>query len=267
MTVRTSAKELGWSEGKIWRIETGQTSIRIHDAEAMCRVFGASTEMTGVLTALARETRARGWWHSYGDVIPEYFDVYIGLEEAASEFCWYESDLIPGLLQTEPYARTLIENAHLGESPEEIDHRVRVRIGRGTLLTRVTAPPRFQAVIGESVLRRPVGGAEVMADQVEHLAKLSQLDHVAIRVLPFAAGYHDGIHSGPFITLRFPVTADGRESEPPTVYIESLTGALYLDRPAEVQHYDTAWTSIWSSSLDQAASAELMRHVAREFRK
>ncbi|GLY31585.1 helix-turn-helix transcriptional regulator [Kineosporia sp. NBRC 101731] len=266
MTVRAVAKELEWSEGKIWRIETGKSSMRSHDAELMCQIYGASSEMTSVLSALAGETKARGWWHSYGDVLPKYFDVYIGLEEGASAFRWYETDLVPGLLQTESYARTLVEEAHADANEAEIDHRVRVRIGRGALLTRATAPPTFQAVISESILRRPVGGAEVMAAQLDHLVQLSGLDHVQLRVLPFRVGYHAGIHSGPFITLRFPVTTDGRESEPPTIYVESLTGALYLDKPAELLQYDAAWQGIWGSSLGASASVNLMRQAAKEFR-
>ncbi|GAA3623496.1 helix-turn-helix transcriptional regulator [Kineosporia mesophila] len=266
MTVRAVAKELEWSEGKIWRIETGKSSLRSHDAELMCRVYGANVEMTGVLTALAKETKSRGWWHSYGDVIPEYFDVYIGLEESASEFRWYEENLVPGLLQTRPYAQAIIESDNPEVGPTEIARRVGVRTGRGALLTRATAPPRFQAVIGEAVLRSPVGGAETMHGQVEHLLKLAQLEHVQVRVMPFDAGLHTGLHSGSFITLGFPKTLDGHDSEPTTVYIESLTGALYLDRPAELSRYNAVWEGLWGSCLDDLASAELMRQAARRFR-
>lgn len=266
MTVRAAAQELEWSEGKIWRIETGQSSMRSHDAELMCRIYGAGLETTGALKALAKETKASGWWHSYGAAIPEFLDVYIGLEESASSFCWYETHLVPGLLQTEAYARALIENANPGVDAEEIERRVRVRIGRGALLTRPAALPAFRAVIGETTLRCPIGGAEVMAEQMEHLAQMTRLEHVQVRIMPFSAGLHTGVHSGPFITLRFPVNANGRESEPPTVYVESFTGALYLDKPAEVERYDAAWEDIWSSSLDEAASVDLMEQAAREFK-
>jgi transcriptional regulator with XRE-family HTH domain len=213
MTVKAAAKALEWSEGKIWRIETGQSSMRSHDAELMCRTYGTDVEMTDVLKALAHETKARGWWHSYGDVIPEFFDVYIGLEEAASDFCWYENDLVPGLLQTEAYARALIVSATPDLDADEIERRVRVRVGRATLITRPTAPPVFRAVVGEAVLRCPVGGPQVLAEQLEHLERLSQLEHVQVRVMPFAAGLHLGMHSRPFITLRFPENPGGRPTE------------------------------------------------------
>src|SRR5229473_8185023 len=103
ITVKTAAEKLEWSETKVWRIETGQTSLRSHDVELMCRIYAAPPDLTEALMGLAKETKAKGWWHAYGDVIPEGFDVYIGLEEAVSSLSWYESELIPGLLQTEAY--------------------------------------------------------------------------------------------------------------------------------------------------------------------
>src|SRR5690348_16417706 len=108
LTVKAAASELEWSEAKIWRIETGQTSLRSLDVEAMCRVYGAPDDLTEALKGLAKETKGRGWWHAYGDVIPDGFDLYIGLEEAVSELHWYEAELVPGLFQTPDYARTLI---------------------------------------------------------------------------------------------------------------------------------------------------------------
>jgi len=266
MTVRAAAQALEWSEGKIWRIETGQTSMRSHDAELMCRIYGADAETTGALAALAKETRSRGWWHSYGDVIPEFFDMYIGLEEVASSFRWYENDLVPGLLQTEAYARALIVAANPGVDTAEIENRVRVRIGRGNLLTRPADPPRFQAVLGEAVLRSPVGGRLVMHDQLKHLVRMMQFEHVGIRVVPFARGGHPGLYSRPFITLRFPEKADGRASEPPTVYVEAFTGSLYLDKPSEVMRYDSAWGDLWACSLGAEESREFIREAAKEMK-
>src|SRR6266487_7138147 len=145
LTVRAAAERLEWSEAKIWRIETGQVSLRSLDVEAMCKIYGATAELTEALMGLAKETKARSWWHSYGDVIPEGFDVYIGLEEAAASLSWYESELVPGLLQTDDYAHTLIKADNPGVDAREIDRRVHVRIARQALLTRVTAPPAWLA--------------------------------------------------------------------------------------------------------------------------
>jgi hypothetical protein len=264
LTVRKAAAALEWSEAKIWRIETGQTSLRSLDVEAMCNVYGAPTELAKSLMALAKETKARGWWHSYGDVIPEDFDLYIGLEEAASQLAWYESELVPGLLQTEDYARTLIRAANPADDDEEIERRVHVRTARQALLTRATASPTLAVVLNEAILRRPVGGEKTMAGQLERLAETSELPNVSLRVMPFAVGLHTGIMSGPFVILRFPINGDGRESEPPTVYVDGFTGALYLDKPQEISRYDAAFEDIWGWSLDESTSKDRITQAARE---
>jgi hypothetical protein len=265
LTVRTAAARLEWSETKIWRIETGQVALRSFDVEVMCRIYGAPPDLTQGLMGLAKETKARGWWHAYGDVIPEWLDVYIGLEEAASTFSWYESELVPGILQTERYAHTLIGAGIPGVDAEEINRRVHVRLARQVLLTRVTAPPHLHLVLNEAVIRRPVGGAQVMAGQLARLAEVSDLPTVSLRIVPFHAGLHHGIISGPFVILRFPLNGDGKETEPPTVYVDLFTGALYLDKPGEVERYHQAFTDIWAVSLDEAASRDLILHAAREF--
>jgi transcriptional regulator with XRE-family HTH domain len=267
LTVKAAAAKLEWSEAKIWRIETGQTSLRSFDVEAICRIYGAPADLTEALMGLAKETKARGWWHAYGDVIPEGFDVYIGLEEAASQLAWYESELVPGLLQTEEYARTLIEADNPGVDDEEISRRVQVRMARQPLIRRATAPLGLQVALNEGILRRPVGGARVMAGQLERLAEVSELANVSLRVVPFSAGLHAGVMSAPFVILRFPLNGDGRESEPATVYVDGFTGALYLDKPHEVERYARAFGGIWDACLDEAASRRLIHRAAEEFGK
>ena len=264
LTVRAAAERLEWSEAKIWRIETGQVGLRSLDVEAMCRIYGAAPDLTEALMGLAKETKAKGWWHSYGDVIPEGFDVYIGLEEAAASFSWYESELVPGLLQTEGYARAVIGADNPGVGDEEIDRRVHVRIARQALLTRVTAPPELKIVLNEAIVRRPVGGVEVMVAQLRRLLDITELPNVALRVMPFSAGLHPGIMSGPFVILRFPLNGDGRQSEPPTVYVDGFTGDLYLDRMREIQRYDEAFGEIWAAALDEGASQDLVSQASEE---
>src|ERR1700733_3183904 len=227
LTVKAAAESLEWSEAKIWRIETGQTSLRSFDVEAMCKIYGAPADLTEALMGLAKETKARGWWHAYGDVIPDGFDVYVGLEEAASELDWYESELVPGLLQTENYARTVIAAGNPGVADDEIDRRVHVRTARQALLRRTAAAPRLRVVLNEAILPRPVGGPAVMGGQLRHLVAASDLPSVCLRVVMFAAGLHDGVMSGPFEILRFPRNGDGRDSEPPTVFADGFTGDLY----------------------------------------
>ncbi|MGH3821897.1 MAG: helix-turn-helix domain-containing protein [Pseudonocardiaceae bacterium] len=267
LTVRAAATKLEWSEAKIWRIETGQTAMRSFDVETMCKVYGAPTDLTEGLMVLAKETKARGWWHSYDEVITAGFDVYIGLEEAASHLSWYESELVPGLLQTENYARAVIRANKPDEDEAKIEQRVQVRMARQALLTRFTDPPVLPVVLNEAILRRPVGGDTVMAHQLERLVAAGGLATVSLRVVPFTAGLHRGVMSGPFEILRFPLNANGEETEPPIVYIEGLTGALYLDKPPEVDRYDAVFANIWESALDEAASRELITQVIRELNK
>lgn len=264
LTVKGAARGLEWSETKIWRIETGQTSLRSFDVEVMCRVYGAAPDITQALMGLAKETKARGWWQSYGDAVPEWFDLYVGLEAAASRLFLYEQELIPGLFQTEDYARTLIEADHPEESDEEIDRRVSLRVARQALVRRPIDPPALQVALNESVLRRPVGGPQVMAAQLERLAAASELPNVSLRVVPFSAGYHSGILSGPFNILRFPLNGNGSESEPPTVYADLYTGALYLDKPNEIDRYGEASAGIWQHALDEPSSRTLIRQAVEE---
>jgi transcriptional regulator with XRE-family HTH domain len=266
LTVKAAAEALEWSEAKIWRIETGQTSLRSLDAEVMCRIYGVDPETTEALKGLAKETKTRGWWHAYGDVIPSGFDVYIGLEGAAASLRWYESELVPGLLQTPDYARAVISYDNPDADPDEIERRVRLRMERQTLLTRPVAVPDLYIVLNEAILRRPVGGRLVMAGQLERLADVSELPNVRLRVAAFAAGLHHGVMSGPFVLLRFPTNGDGKEMEPPTVYVDSFTGALYLDKANEIARYDGAFRRIWDAGFDEVASKDLLIQAAREFR-
>jgi transcriptional regulator with XRE-family HTH domain len=255
LTVRAAAEALEWSEAKIWRIETGQTSMRSLDVEAMCRVYGAPDELTEALKGLARETKGRGWWHSYGDVIPSWFDLYIELEASASRLCTYEAELVPGLFQTADYIRTMLATYKSELDSNEIERRVGLRLARQALLTRVTARPTLAVILGEAVLHRVVGGERVMRDQLTRLVELSELPNVELRIAPFAIGIHEGVTTGPFTVMHFPIGRDGKESEPPIVYMEGVTGALYLDKPHEVDRYDRVFERILREIGDEDGSA------------
>jgi transcriptional regulator with XRE-family HTH domain len=266
LTARAAARELERSEPTLWRIENGHTATRSLDVEQMCRLYGATADMTKALMALAKETRARGWWQAYGDVVPEWLDLYIGLEAAATRIDWYESELVPGLFQTGDYARALIREHAPDMSDGEIDRRVELRLARQAILRRPVDPPLLRVAFGEPVLRCSVGGARVMAGQLDRLAEASELPNVSLRVVPVAAGLHAGMLSGPFEILRFPVNGNGDESEPPTVYTGIYTGALYLDKPHEVNRYDQAFGKIWKTALDDVAARALIRESAEGLR-
>jgi hypothetical protein len=267
--VRAAADALEWSEAKIWRIETGQTSMRSHDVEAMCRVYGAPDELTEALKGLARETKGRGWWHSYGDVIPSWFDLYIELEAAAREMCVYQSELVPGLFQTADYIRTMLATYRSDLDSNEIERRVGLRIARQAVLTRATARPTVAVMLNEAVLHRAIGGRRVMRDQLLRLLELSELPNVELRVVPFAIGIHEGINSGPFTILRFPKGRDGREIEPSIVYSEGMTGALYLDKPHEVERHDQVFRHILQEVGDEdgSVSSGLLRAGIRRLER
>ncbi|MEU0873125.1 helix-turn-helix domain-containing protein [Nocardia brasiliensis] len=259
MTTRTAAQQLEWSEAKIWRIETGQTSLRSLDVEAMCKVYGAPSDLIGPLTALARETKARGWWTAYGDVIAEGFEVYIGLEEAATRLSTYENELVPGLLQTEDYTRALLTAARPDMPANELDRRVQLRMARQALVTRANAPLQLDVVISESVLWRRIGGDAVTAAQLEHLRRMCDLPNVRIQVAPTDSGYHDGMDSGRFVMLEFPELRAGESPEPPVVYVESFTGPVYLDKENEIDRYRRALASIKSVAVDARDDIEQAR--------
>ncbi|RLV10543.1 transcriptional regulator [Streptomyces griseocarneus] len=265
LTVRAAAKALERSTSTLWRYETGQVAIRSHEVELMCRVYGADAELTRALKALAGEGKNRGWWHAYGDVIPEGFDVFIGLEEAAEQLDIYESILVPGLLQTEQYARQIIEAGHPDKAPAEIERRVQLRVKRRSLLTRVISPPMVAVVLCEAVLRFPIGGHNTMAGQLRHLAEISELPNVKLTVVPFRAGLHQGLMAAQFTVLRFPLTGSGKPAEPTTIFADGYTGDLYLDREGEVAQYDAAFRNISSKALTEEESRRQILEMAENY--
>lgn len=244
MTTRTAAAQLEWSEAKIWRIETGQTSLRSLDVEAMCKVYDAPADLVEPLAALARETKARGWWTGYGDVIAEGFEVYIGLEEAATGLSLYEDGLVPALLQTEEYAAALLEQTVPGLTEAELERRLRVLRSRQALLSRAESPLRLHAVLAEAVLTRRIGDDKVAAAQRARLRELADSDTVRIQVVPADTGYHAGLESGRFVILDFGVDGSVDKPEPPVVYAETFAGSAYLDKPNDHDRFRGAFADI-----------------------
>jgi len=265
-TIKTAAEDLEWSPVKIWRIESGQTSMRALDVEAMCKVYGAPQDVTDALTSLAKETKAKGWWYSYDDAIPEWFELYVGLESAASRLRHYEPELIPGLLQTPAYTAEVFRVGKPEMADPEINRGVAVRLARQAILTRkLPAPPRLEVVLHESVLHRRFGTPDQMVEQLEKVKDVGSLRNVAVRVLPMDAGIHRGaLTGGSFAILDF--SANGRANEPSVVYSDGLTGALYLDKAPEVAAYNEVWQSIWEVSLHEPESRKLIASMARKVR-
>ncbi|WFE99829.1 helix-turn-helix transcriptional regulator [Micromonospora sp. WMMD964] len=267
VTLDAAAEALEYSRQKIWRLECGQGSVRVLDVKAMCELYGVSSEMTEAMRGLAVETKSKGWWHAYGDAVPNWFELYVGLESAASRLRGFDESLIPGILQTKGYADALYRLGRM-LSDEERERAVQVRLQRQALLKRRLPPaPRLEAVLSEAVLRRTVDGPSVMAAQLEHLLKLSELPNVSVRVLPLAAGPQPGAVAGTFMILDFPATKGGRTApEPSVVYSESLTGALYLDKPDELAAYERVWRGLDTLTLGEAESTDMIKRIAGETR-
>ncbi|WP_262015272.1 helix-turn-helix domain-containing protein [Micromonospora sp. Mcm103] len=266
VTLDAAAEALEYSRQKIWRIECGLGSVRVLDVKAMCELYGVSAEMTEAMRGLAAETKSKGWWHAYGDAVPSWFELYVGLESAAAHLREYGDNLIPGLLQTRAYALGLYQpGSRL--SVEERERAVEVRLQRQSLLTRrLPQPPRLDTVLSEAVLRRTVHGPGVMTGQLTRLLECSELPNVSLHVVPFAAGPHPGSVAGSFVILDFPTSKGGRAPEPSVVYSESLTGALYLDKPDELRAYENAWTGLDALALSEAESRDMIKRVIGEIR-
>lgn len=265
VTLDAAAEALEYSRQKIWRIESGMGPVRALDVKAMCELYSVSPEMTDVLRGLASETKAKGWWHAYGDAVPSWFELYVGLESAASRLRGYDESLIPGILQTSEYARALFQLDRPSAGEEELERLVEVRLQRQALFTRrLPTPPRVESVLSEAVLRRVVGGSTVMADQLQHLLKIAELPNIALRVLPLAAGAHAGAVAGTFVILDFPPEKGRAVPEPSIVYSESLTGALYLDKPDELAAYHGTWNDLARRALDEGQSKRLINRLVGE---
>ncbi|WP_425566452.1 helix-turn-helix domain-containing protein [Nonomuraea roseoviolacea] len=244
------------SHAKISRLELGQVSFKERDVADLLTLYGVTDEAERApLLGLARQANAPGWWHKYGDLLPSWFEVYIGLEGAASVIRTYENQFVPGLLQAPGYARAVIRLAHEAAPEEEIERRVRLRTTRQRRLEGEGALTLW-AVIDEAVVRRALGGPEVMREQIDHLLEMTALRNVTVQVMPFDRGGHAAA-GGPFSILRFP-----ERDLPDVVYMEQLTSALYLDKPAESENY----TRVMDRLSIQAESPARSRRFLEELR-
>lgn len=263
LTIAEAARLMEWGATTLQRLEKGQADrIRTIDVRELCRVYGIPDDIAAGLDGLARQAASKHWWHAFGDLIPEHFEVYRGVEAAARRLCTYQSELVPELLRIPEYAR-VVERA--GHPDDSADDRVERTVRRQSLITRKAVPATVDAVLHEAVLRRVVGGPRVMAAQLRHLADLGTRSNIAVRVLPFAAGAPVGAAVAPFTVLDFGADRRGRPVEPPVVYAEGLTGGLYLEAEHDVRRYDAAHECLRRSALDIPSSRHLLRRVAKEY--
>jgi len=254
----TAGWEIRSSESKISRLELGRVSFKERDVDDLLRLYGVDDqEERNRLVVLAREANTPGWWHRYGDVLPNWFQSYLGLEAAARLIRSYEVQFVPGLLQTEEYARAVVKLGHANTTPQEIERRVTLRMERQRLLTRAN-PPQLWAVVDEAVLRRPIGGTKVIRAQIEALIDATELPNVRLQVIGFHVGGHAAA-GGAFSVLRFP-----DRDLPDVVYIEQLTSALYLDKRDDVEHYTAAMERLCVEADPPERTAEILRHMVKQ---
>jgi transcriptional regulator with XRE-family HTH domain len=243
------------SESKMSRLELGKVSFKERDVADLLVFYGVTdpADREAVLI-LVREANRPGWWRSYEDVLPDWFQDYIGLEQAAHRIRTYETHFVPGLMQTDDYSRAVISSALPTPTLEEVERAVALRSTRKQLLTRDGAP-QVWAVVEEAALRRPVGPEQVRRDQLEHLVKLGEQPHITIQVLPITRHVHAAA-GGAFTMLRFD------ESElPDIVYVEYLLSALYLDRRDHVSRYAEVMDRLCVESLTPTETAVFIQDL------
>lgn len=247
--------EIRASRSKISRMENGRVSFKDRDIVDLLALYGVTSEdATQATLKLARQANLPGWWANYDDILPDWFEMYLGLEASASIIRSYEVQFVHGLFQTPDYARAVTSIGHGAAPSDEIERRVTLRMQRQELLTG-REPPRVWAVMDEAVFRRPVGGRDVMRAQLHRLAEVGSMPHVTLQVLPFGFSGHAG-EGGSFTILRFDET-----DLPDVVYIEHLTSALYLENRRDLDHYMEVMNRLSADALTPAETAKFIQAV------
>jgi Domain of unknown function (DUF5753)/Helix-turn-helix domain len=260
-----SREDAGWeirsSESKISRMELGRVGFKERDVADLLTLYGIGDDdpERERLLVLARDANTPGWWHRFGDVLPSWFQSYLGLEAAATLIRSYEVQFVPGLLQTRDYARAVVLLGHPRARDAEVERRVGLRIARQKLLTKPDAP-QVWSVIDEAVLRRPIGGPDGLRGQVKALIEATQLPNVRLQIVPFNVGGHAAA-GGAFTILRY---LEG--DLPDVVYVEQLTSALYLDKREDLDLYAETMERLCVEADPPAQTANTLRRVLKEIR-
>jgi len=258
VTADQAAEEIRASRPKISRMENGRVGFKARDVADLLTLYGVTDgQMRAQLLELARRANTPGWWTAHSDILPGWFEAYLGLEAAASVIRTFELQFVHGLFQTEDYARAVTMLGHTTATAEEIDRRVSLRLKRQDLLNGPT-PPQVWSVLDEGALRRPVGGPAVTRAQLERLVEMSKLRHVTIQVVPFSRGGH-AASGGSFTVLRF-----SEPEVPDVVYIEQLTSALYLDKREDVDHYLEVMNHLSTEALTPPQSVKFITEMIRD---
>lgn len=252
-----AARVLRVAPATVRRMEMAEVALKIPYLQLLLKSYGISDDEAEAFVQLAEEANRPGWWQRFHDILPGWFSMYVSLEGAATLIRSYEPHFVPGILQTEEYARGVLESGAIGQTrPEDIERHVALRMQRQGLLTREGAP-RIWVVMDETALCRPVGGPEVMRAQIDKLLDVTKLPNVTLQVVPFSTGPHPGTY-GPFVLFRFAMP-----ELPDMVYSEYLTGAVYLDERSEVATH----LEVMDRMAAQAATAHRTKEILQDLRK
>jgi transcriptional regulator with XRE-family HTH domain len=259
LTIDDAADRLEWSAAKISRIENARVRVLPRDTKHLLRTYGVKegSSVWDMLLTLAREAHQKGWWHAYGDAMGESLKTLIGLEAAAATLRTYESECVPGLLQTEDYARAIIRSGPSAGTDEDIERYVAVRMARQVRLTESSAAELW-AVLGEGAIRRRVGGVDVMRSQLARLLEVSYRPDVTLQILPFDVGAHAGM-GGSFMMLDFADPAD-----PDVVYVNYSTGNIFLEKQEEIARSALIFNHLCASALSIGQSREMLSRLQDE---
>jgi transcriptional regulator with XRE-family HTH domain len=258
ITPERAGFEIRASRSKISRLENGRVKLKNRDVTDLLAFYGVTDETTrSKFLALVIQSNGPDWWGEYGDILPGWFENYLGFEAAAATIRTFEVQFVNGLFQTADYARAVTGLGRKGSPGDEVERWVSLRLKRQELLTRPD-PPNVWSVMDEAVLRRPVGGAAVMRAQYRHLVEVAELPHVTLQVIPFSRGAHAG-ESGSFTVLRFE-----EQDLPDVVYLEQLTNAVYLDQRPDVERYLEVVDEISSQALTPDETTRLIEQAASE---
>jgi transcriptional regulator with XRE-family HTH domain len=257
LTCEEVGAQLECSGTRISRIETGKIGVRPGDVRELLEVYGVTGPDADALVQLAREARRKGWWHTYGSLLPDWFEAYVGLESEAVKFRDFQPMVIPGLLQTQDYARAVLRAAPTAGPADEIDRLVALRMERQSILGRED-PPELWLVLGEGALLTRVGDDAVMRAQIRHLMDVAQRPNVTLQVLPFTTAAHVQPVSL-FTILEFDEPTD-----PAIVYLEHLTGCLFVEEEAEVRRYRVIFDHLRAEALGTGQSIDLIARLSEE---
>ncbi|WP_217238748.1 helix-turn-helix transcriptional regulator [Streptomyces sp. AC555_RSS877] len=256
LTLEEAGSRVGISKATLSRYETKEGTVKWPAVDALCREYSASEDERLALVELAKAARIQGWWRSLADPIPESMNLMLTLEDEVVREDHYACMYIPGLLQTRAYAEAIHRASEVHCPEREVQHMVDIRMKRQELLDR-DEPPHIWCVIDEAALRRRVGGSEVMREQLRHLLALAQRPHVTVQVLPFSTGAHAAA-VGSFVMLRGPV------SDLDVVYVDLLSGGLFMEKQPELERYRLAFEYLSAQALDLESSAEIVDRISKE---